>query len=102
MTMIRFVACQGVGDLSTRRAALCHSGVRLDKRKLDFVEVATTKGTGVYGTKKTSGRAGRALQRESGSVGDCDTERQSVRIKRAAGALVRRLWVPLATGSVGG
>jgi hypothetical protein len=35
-------------------------------------------------------------------VGDCDTERRSVRIKRAAGALVRRLWVPPATGSVDG
>jgi hypothetical protein len=102
MTMIRFVACQGVGDLSTRRAALRHSEVRLDKRKSDFVEVAATKGAGGCGTKETSGRAGRALQRESGSVGDCDTERRSVRIKRAAGALVRRLWVPLATGSAGG
>jgi hypothetical protein len=102
MTMIRFVACQGVGDLSTRHAALCHSGVNVEGRKLDFVEVAATKRTGVYGTKKTSGRAGRALQRESGSVGDCDTERRSVRTKRVAGALVRRLWVPPATGSVDG
>jgi hypothetical protein len=45
--VIRVVACQGVGDLSTRRAALRHSRVRVDTRKSDFVEVATTKGTGV-------------------------------------------------------
>jgi hypothetical protein len=102
MIAIRVAACQGVGDLSTRRAALCHTRVRVDTRKSDFVEVAATKRTGVYGTKKISGRAGRALQRESGSVGDCDTERRSVRIKRGTGALVRRLWVPLATGSAGG
>jgi hypothetical protein len=47
MIAIRVVACQGVGDLSTRRAALRHSGVRVDKRKSDLVEVAATKCTNV-------------------------------------------------------
>jgi hypothetical protein len=47
MTMIRFAACQGVGDLSTRRAALCHFRVRVDTRKSGFVEVAATRGTDV-------------------------------------------------------
>jgi hypothetical protein len=46
MIAIRVVACQGVEDLSTRRAALCHSRVRVNTRKSDFVEVAATKGTG--------------------------------------------------------
>jgi hypothetical protein len=100
MIAIRVVACQGVGDLSTRRAALCHSRMHVEVRKLDFVGVATIQGRDVNGTEKVSGRAGRALQWDGGRVGDCDTERRSVRIKRAAGALVRRLWVPPATGSV--
>jgi hypothetical protein len=102
MIAIRFVACQGAGDLSTRHAAVRHSGVRVDARELDFVEVTATKGTGVYGTKKASWRVGRALQWVRGSVGDCDAERRSVRIKRAAGALERRLWIPLATNCVDG
>jgi hypothetical protein len=47
MTVIRVAARQGVGNLSTRRAALCHSGVHVEGRELDLVELATTKGTGV-------------------------------------------------------
>jgi hypothetical protein len=74
MTVIRIAACQGVGDLSTRRAALCHSRVHVEVRKLDFVEVTTTQGRDVNGTEKVSGRAGRALQWDGGRVGDCDTE----------------------------
>jgi hypothetical protein len=43
MTMIRFVACQGVGDLSTRRAALCHSRLQVEGRKSDLRKLPLQK-----------------------------------------------------------